>query len=154
MPDWVTHSMVAWITGKTTNIDVGLVVIGSIIPDLSKINQVAIWLGTDFRSYFDPLHAPICALIIGAIIALFFENIKKAFIVIVIGIMTHFLLDFFLIGITKGTQFLYPVSLKYWRFNFIVADFRITLITVIIAFVIYSIYFYLNKKRKPLKLIS
>ncbi|VVB62025.1 Uncharacterised protein [uncultured archaeon] len=37
MPDWITYTLIGWITGKTTKQDVALVVISALIPYLVKI---------------------------------------------------------------------------------------------------------------------
>jgi hypothetical protein len=148
MPDWLTHTIIGWITGKTTRMEVGLVVLGSILPDLQKMQMITIWLGTDYQKFlFDAFHTPVIALLIGGIISLFFEDIKKAFLALGIGIATHFILDFFLIGTTKGIQFLYPLSWRYWRYNSIQGDFRITLIAVVMALCVYIYYFYKDRRK-------
>ena len=64
MPDWFTHSLVGWITGKTTKQDIVLVVIGSLIPDLVKINLVFLWLELNDYPFFESLHTPIGACLI------------------------------------------------------------------------------------------
>jgi hypothetical protein len=146
MPDWLTHTMIGWIIGKTTKMEVSLIVLGAILPDLKKINLIAIWLGLDYQIFFNPFHTPILAFLIAGIIALFFTSSKKAFLALSIGVITHFILDFFLIGITKGIQFLFPISFEYWRFNYIIADYYITITAIISAFCVYIFYFY-NSKR-------
>jgi hypothetical protein len=146
MPDWLTHTLVGWIIGKITKIEIGLVVLGSLLPDLTKINIIANWFGLDYQNYFNPLHTPVFAFLIAGIIALFFISSKKAFLALSIGIVTHFILDFFLIGITKGIQFLYPISWEYWRFNYIIFDYPIIIIAIISAFCVYIFYFYTNRK--------
>jgi hypothetical protein len=144
MPDWVTHTLVGWMTGKTIKKEVGLIILGSILPDLVKINLIATWFRIDCQGFLNPLHTPLVALIIAGIIALFFIETKTVFFTLSIGIATHFLLDFFLIGTTRGIQFLFPFSWEYWRFNFIIADYRITLITLIVALLIYICFYYKN----------
>lgn len=147
MTDWLTHTMIGWITGKTMRIEVGLVVLGSLLPDLVKLQMIIPLLEVNYQNFLNPLHTPAIALLIGGIISMFFEDSKKAFLAIGIGITTHFILDFFFIGATKGIQFLYPLSWQYWRFNFILGDLRITLIAVIAALCVYLYYFY-NDTRK------
>jgi hypothetical protein len=69
-----------------------LVVIGSLIPDLSKINQGFIWLGFHNYHLFDPLHTPVAACLIAGAVALCFQEPKKVFFPLGIGILTHFIL--------------------------------------------------------------
>jgi hypothetical protein len=43
MPDWFTHTLIGGITGKITKIDIGLIVIDSLIPDLVKENKCYVY---------------------------------------------------------------------------------------------------------------
>jgi membrane-bound metal-dependent hydrolase YbcI (DUF457 family) len=147
MPDWLTHTMISWITGKAIKMEVGLVVLGSILPDLVKINDVISWFGPDLQSIFHPFHTPAVALLMGGILALFFADTKKVFLAFSIGIATHFILDFFLIGTTRGIQFLFPFSWNYWHFNEIIGDFRITIIALFAALTVYIYYFYRDSRK-------
>lgn len=147
MPDWVTHTMIGWITGKGIKMEVGLVALGSILPDLVKINYIALWFGADLYSLFNPFHTPVGSLLVAGILALFFIDSKKVFLALGIGITTHFLLDFFLIGATRGIQLLFPFSWNYWRFNEIMIDYRITLIAVIAAIFVYIFCYYKDSKK-------
>ena len=70
MPDWFTHTLVGWATGTISKTEVGLVVIGSLIPDLVKINLAFTWLEIDHHYFFDPLGTPVGAIIVGGIAAL------------------------------------------------------------------------------------
>lgn len=147
MSDWLTHTMISWITGKAIKLEVGLVVLGSILPDLVKINLIAVGLGTDLQGFFNPFHTPVGSLLVGGILALFFTGTKKVFLAFSIGITTHFILDFFLIGATRGIQFLFPFSWRYWRFNEIMGDYRITIIAVLAALTLYIYYFYSSSRK-------
>ena len=149
MPDWFTHTLIGWITGKTTKMDIGLVVIGSLIPDLMKIYLAFRWLGADYQHFFEPIHTPVGAFLIGGLIALFFVDAKKAFLTLGVGITTHFILDFLLVGdTTSGMKLLFPFSWKEWQYNMIRADdYRVTIIAVIAAVLIYIIYCYQNKRK-------
>ena len=142
MSDWLTHTMIGWITGKVLKREVGLVVVGSLIPDLVKLNDIAVNFGTYLQDFFNPFHTPVGSLLIGAILAMFFADTKKAFVAFCIGISTHFVLDFFLIGATRGIQLLFPFSWNYWRFNEIMGDYRITIFAVVAAVLFYIYYRY------------
>ncbi len=149
MPDWLTHTLVGWITGKTTKMDIGLVVIGSLIPDLVKINLAFTWLGINHQQFFDPIHTPIGAFLIGGIIALFFKDAKKAFIALGIGITTHFILDFFLVHVSGGMKLLFPFSWGEWQYYLVNSDdYRMTIIALLAAILVYLIYYY-NRRKKP-----
>jgi len=58
--------------------------------DLAKINIALIYLGIDLHHFLNPFHTPAGAFLIAGIFALFFKDIKKAFIPLGIGIITHF----------------------------------------------------------------
>lgn len=148
MPDWFTHTLVGWITGKITKIDIGLVIIGSLIPDLVKINLAFVWLRIDHHYFFDPIHTPIGAIIIGGIIALFFKNYKKAFIALGVGITTHFILDFFLVHVSGGMKLLFPFSWGEWQVYLIRSDdYYITIYAILATIIIYVSYYIYNKQK-------
>lgn len=97
MPDWLTHTLAGWITGKAIKMEVGLIVAGSLIPDLIKINLAFLYFDINLHHFLNPFHTPAGAFIVAGIFALFFEDAKKAFIPLGIGVITHFILDFFLV---------------------------------------------------------
>jgi hypothetical protein len=148
MPDWFTHTLVGWLTGKTTKINIGLVVIGSLIPDLVKITLAFTWLGIDHHHFFDPIHTPVGALIIAGIGALFFKDAEKAFIALGVGITTHFILDFFLVHVSGGMKLLFPFSWEEWQYYLIHSDDYITtIIAVLTAILVYLIYYYHDRRK-------
>ena len=149
MPDWFTHSLIGWITGKTTKQDIALIVIGSLIPDLVKINLAFIWLNLNDHQFFETLHTPIAAVLIAGIIALSFNDIRKAFIPLIIGISTHFILDFFLVHTHGGIKLLFPFSWEGWQYSLIRSDdYSMTIIAILAALLIYSAYWYYEKHKK------
>jgi hypothetical protein len=149
MPDWFTHTLVGWITGKTTKQDVALIVIGSLIPDLEKISLVFNWFGMSVNPFFTPIHTPIGALLFAGILSMLFGDIKKTFLVLGIGIATHFILDFLLIEVHGGVQFLFPFSWDGWQYFLIDPfDHRVTLIALLAAVVVYSIYGFYEKRTR------
>lgn len=80
---------------------------------------------------------------------MFFVDAKKAFMALGIGISTHFILDFLLVGdTTSGMKLLFPFSWKEWQYNMIrTDDYRVTMIAVIAAVLIYIIYCYHDKRK-------
>jgi len=148
MPDWLTHSLIGWITGKTIKLDISLVVIGSLIPDISKLYLVSAWLlQRRTETFFLPIHTPIGAVLIACVTALFFQNMKKALIPLGIGIATHFILDFFLLNVF-GDPLLCPFSWDEWQLGLIRSDdYTMTIIAIVAAVVVYFLYF-IYKKRK------
>ncbi len=151
MPDWFTHTLVGWITGKTTKQDIALVVIGSLIPDLVKMNLVVKRLGFREFQIFDPLHTPVGALLVAGIITLLFLDSKKAFFSLCIGVITHFILDFFLVHVSGGMLLLFPFSWEGWQWHFIRSDdYRITIGAVMAAGLVYACYWYIYKKKNSI----
>lgn len=154
MPDWFTHTLVGWIIGKTSKMDIALIVAGSLIPDLYKITIAFSLLRIDIHNFLDPLHMPAGAFIIGALFSLFFINSKKAFIFLSIGIMSHFILDFFLIHVSGGMKLLFPFSWDEWQIYIFRSDeYLMTLVAIIAAVIVYLIYrFKGNKMKKELSI--
>jgi hypothetical protein len=148
MPDWFTHTLAGWITGKAIKMDVGLIAAGSLIPDLKYINFGFLeFFSADLHTFLNVLHTPIGALLIGGLFALFFKDIKKVFILLAIGITTHFILDFFLAHAAGGIKLLFPFSWGEWQFYLIRAeDYWITIFAVISAILVYIFFFYREKR--------
>ena len=148
MPDWFSHTLIGWITGKTIKIDIALVVVGALLPDLAKINLIFFWLEMKHTIFFNPLHTPIGAVLIAGIITLLFKDVKKAFIPLGIGIFTHFLLDFLLINASGGMNLLFPFSWDEWQLQIIRSDdYRITILLITTALIVYFLYFYYEKRK-------
>jgi len=152
MPDWFTHTLIGWVTGKFTKKDIGLVVIGALIPDLVKINIAFVLFRLDHHYFFDPIHTPIGAFLIGGIISLFFKDYKKAFIAFSIGIATHFIFDFFLVHVAGGIKLLYPLSWKGWQIYLIRSDdYYMTIIALLFAIIVFLLYYFYNMCKSSIK---
>lgn len=148
MPDWLTHTLAGWITGKTTKMDIGLVVAGSLIPDLIKINLAFLYFGINLNQYLYPLHTPIGAFIIAGIFSLFYRDTKKAFIPLGIGIITHFILDLLLVHVTPDMKIMFPFSWNKYQYPLIrYDDYMVTIIAIIIAVIFYITYSYIKKEK-------
>jgi len=147
MADWFTHTLIGWITGKTTKQDVALLVIGSLIPDLTKISMLFTWLGFHNYHLFEPIHTPIVAFLIASIIALFFTDIKKAFLPLGIGVLTHFILDFFLVHTHPTLKLLFPLSWEEWQYSLIRSDdYRMTIVAILAALLIYIVFWWYENR--------
>jgi len=149
MPDWLTHSLVGWITGKTTKQEISLVVIGSLIPDISKLYLLFDRLLPEKTiDFFLPIHTPFGAVLIACIIGLFFPDIKKAFIPLIIGVATHFILDLFLLNVSGGMPLLFPLSWEGWHLDIIRSDdYTMTILAIVAAVVVYIAYFMYEKRK-------
>jgi len=149
MPDWLTHTLVGWMTGKTIKRDIGLIVAGSLIPDLTKINLAFQYFNTNLRQIFDPFHTPAVAFIVAGLFSLLFRDFKKAFIALSIGLLTHFILDFCLIHVSSQIMLFFPISWNTWQYPLIhPEDYNVTIAAVIIAAVVFLVYFYREKRSK------
>jgi len=151
MADWLTHSLIGWITGKTTKQDIALIVIGALIPDLAKIDLVLVWLGFHNYHLFEPLHTPICACLIAGIIALCFQEPKKTIIPLGIGVLTHFILDFFLVHVAGGIKLLFPFSWEGWQiYVYKSDDYLVTVIAILAALLVYGVFWYYDHRKKSI----
>ncbi len=150
MPDWLTHTLVGWITGKTIKQEISLVVVGSLIPDITKLYLLFdLILQEQAEDLFLPIHTPFGALLIALIIALFFPDIKKAFIPLIFGVATHFILDMFLLNVSGGMPLLFPFSWAEWQFDLIRSDdYTMTIVAIIAALIVYLSYAVFEKKKK------
>jgi hypothetical protein len=149
MPDWFTHTLAGWITGKTAKRDIALVVIGSLIPDLVKINLLFFWLGVNDHHFFEPLHTPVGALLVAGIVAFSFKNAREVFIPLVIGVSTHFILDFFLYHVQGGIKLLFPFTWDEWQYHLVRSDdYWMTIVAVIIAIIVYGLYWVAARRQK------
>jgi len=150
MPDWLTHTLAGWITGKAIKMEVGLIVAGSLIPDLTKINLIFLYFDTNLHHFFNAFHTPAGAFLVASIFALFFKNVKKAFIPLGIGIITHFILDFFLVHVSSTMKLLFPFSWSEWQYSLIRSEeYNVTIVAVLAAILIYIFYLYHEKRSSP-----
>lgn len=149
MPDWFTHTLIGWITGKVIRMDVALIAIGSLLPDFQKIGLGFHWFGLCFiEDAFSVFHTPVGAFLLGALLALFFESAKKAFIALGIGITTHFMLDLLLFPSPGGVRLFFPFSWEGWQFGLVSsADYRVTIIAMSAALLVYLIYRFYDGNR-------
>ena len=154
MPDWLTHSLVGWITGKTTKQEISLIVLGSLLPDIDKLYLVFNWiLSIRTEAFFLPLHTPVGAVLVACVVALFFRSIKQALLPLVIGIATHFVVDVIFFEVGGGVHVLFPMSWETWQLDLIPAtdyDYMITIYAIVASILIYFLYaLYKKKNVKP-----
>jgi hypothetical protein len=151
MSDWLTHSLVGWIAGKITGLEVSLLLLGSVLPDINKIYLVFQWvLNIRTDTFFFPLHTPFGALLLAGGVALFFRDALKAFLSLGVGIVFHFTLDVLLVEVGGGEPLLFPLSWQGWQLGVIPAsdyDLWITLYVLIASFIVYIVYSIFAKKK-------
>jgi len=148
MPDWTTHVIAGWITGKATKMNVTLVVVGSLLPDLVKIQLIFTKLEINTHGFFDPLHTPVGTLLVALLIATLFPAVKKAFLFLVAGATTHYFLDFFLEHVAGGMKLLFPFSWKEYQIHLIPSEnYWMTVVAVIIGAIFYIIFRKMEKEK-------
>ncbi len=140
MPDWFTHAIAGWITGKIAKLNVSLVIVGSLIPDLVKIDLAFDALKVNTHGFFDPLHTPAGALLVAGSMAFLFPKVKESFLLLSVGITTHFILDSFLEHVSGGIKLLFPLSWDEWQIYAISPyNYWVTLFAVGAALLLYFI---------------
>lgn len=149
MPDWLTHTIAGWITAKVWKKIVSLVVVGSLLPDLIKIQLIFDVMKINTYGFFDPLHTPVGTLLVALFIATLFPNIKEAFILLTMGASTHYFLDFFLEHPYGGMKLLFPFSWNEYQVHLISSDnYWMTVIAIAVGSIFYLVE---RKKRKAEK---
>jgi membrane-bound metal-dependent hydrolase YbcI (DUF457 family) len=146
MPDWLTHSLVGWITGKTTRQEVSVVVVGSLLPDLVKVDLLVPWYTSGF---FEPLHTPVGAVLVAGLVALLFPDIRRVFVLLLLGVCTHFILDFFLVHVQGSLKLLFPFSWEGWQYPLIrPEDYLITVVAVLAALFVYGVFWAVARRTR------
>jgi hypothetical protein len=153
MPDWITHVLVAWslatILGfrfkQFSQNNVAIVMLGALIPDIYKVTLVLESFGINVQGFLSPIHLPVGSLLIAAIISLFFIEKRLIFLFLAIGIGTHYALDLLLFS--GGMEIFYPFSTLKFQIGIIsVTDFNITILSIILASIVFLVYKIVNKK--------
>jgi len=69
-----------------------------------------------------------------------------------VGIISHFFLDFFLVHVSGGMKLLFPFSWEEWQIYIIrYDDYYVTIVAIIAAIIVYTLYYYINNIRKKIK---
>lgn len=122
MPDWLTHVLFAWALWNIISIKFnilyrGVFLTGSIVPDI----KIVYLLFPKIESYLSVFHTPIGIIIISGILArlAFKDNVKKAYIFLVIGISSlfHLFLDLLVNSMEGRVMLFFPFSFNYYSLN-------------------------------------
>jgi LexA-binding, inner membrane-associated putative hydrolase len=152
MPDWTTHVLVAWSLGTILGFrfkqfsqrNVAILMLGALIPDIYKITLVLGSFGINLQGFLMPIHLPIGSLLIAAIISLFFIEKRLIFIFLAIGVGTHYALD--LLMFSGGMEIFYPFSALKFQIGLIsVAEVNATILSIILAAIVFLVYIKFNK---------
>ncbi|MCC7564487.1 MAG: hypothetical protein KO275_08295 [Methanobacterium sp.] len=156
MPDWVVHVAVAWtlcriLRFKYPQLDpanTALVMVGSVFPDAIKISILFELMGLDWWDYLHAFHLPIGAFLLAGIAALLFKEKKTAFLLLSMGIITHFALDLLLIQLGNGIYLFYPISWMGFSLNLVPNDdYVITIAALLVALSVYFFSRWVEKRR-------
>lgn len=148
MPDWITHVLVAWTICTVLSFkfkqfnpaNTAICMAGALIPDVYKIVIPLEYLGIYAGNYIAPFHMPVGSLIIASIFSLFFKEQKIVLLFLLLGVLTHYMLDLLLTNLSGGIYLLYPFSWGSWQFDLIPDDdFNITILAVILAVFAYFV---------------
>lgn len=158
MPDWITHIAAAYILctilgfkyrefNMATTV---LAMVGSVLPDVVKLGLIPDFLGYDIWDHIWVVHLPVGSLIIAGMVSLFFNDKKKAFMFLVLGVATHYALDLLLFNVSGGIALFYPFYWGEWQLNLFTTDnYYVTLFALLLALLVYLIFrFRVNKSSK------
>jgi len=147
MPDWIAHILFAYILSEVLSFKfnalkegryVALVMVGSLIPDLVKIEIIFDLAGMDVSEFLEPLHTPAGALLSASLISLLFYGTIFVFSLLSLGLTTHFALDLLLKHVSGGMLMLFPFSWNEYQLGLIQSDnFNITLVILVLASFLY-----------------
>jgi hypothetical protein len=100
VPDWLTHFVAAFLLATVLGIkEKEIVILGGLLPDIFKIYIItSLFFDSSkillIKNFFAPLHTVIGVLLNAALVSTFFRDFEfKAFKLIMIGAVLHFLLD-------------------------------------------------------------
>ena len=155
MPDWIAHIAVAWTLCTVLGFkykqfnqgNAAIAMLGSVVPDFIKISIITEYLGVATWDFITPIHLPLGSVIIAAMMSLFFKERKVVFLFLTLGIITHYALDLLETDLSGGMYLLYPLTWNQWQLGLISTDnYQVTIISVIVALVVYIIYRIHEKK--------
>lgn len=153
MPDWIGHVTAAWIICRLLSLKYNefntantiLVMIGAILPDLYK----SFIFYPAMNNYLMILHLPIGTLIVAGMFSILFFDKKKAFLLLTLGFLTHYILDVLQMDFNGGMYFLFPFNWYQLTFGLITTDnWYVTLFILGVAGVVYIVTTLLNKSKE------
>lgn len=148
MPDWITHIVVAWTICRVLRFkydtfdsaNTMIVIAGALIPDLVKLVLALKLIGIGVYDYLAAIHLPAGSFVIAAMISLLFPKKKQTFLLLGLGVLTHYALDLILEHVSGGIYLFYPFSWWQWQLELTnSSDYLITLLALAIAGLVYLI---------------
>lgn len=155
MPDWVTHIAAAWILCRVLRFryksfdteNTVLVMAGALIPDLVKFAILSQAFGWNIWNAIQPVHLPVGSFIIAGVASLLFHDRKTAFLMLGLGVSTHYILDLTLKNVGTGIYLLYPFYWGSWQLGWTTSeDYHVTIAVVILALIVYLVSRFLENR--------
>lgn len=119
MPDLFTHAATGYLIGRSlyTDYRFGLIVFGSILPDLlSRVPQIILQRFLEFpvAHFFAAFHTPVALIFSCYILCFLFSETrrKNSFLLMLFGSLCHFLLDL------MQEQFYQPIYMPWFPISF------------------------------------
>ncbi|AGK60092.1 hypothetical protein Asulf_00056 [Archaeoglobus sulfaticallidus PM70-1] len=148
MPDWLAHVLFAYILCKVlgirfkvfSNENTAIVIVGSLVPDTVKVGLIFDLIDVHAWDFIAPLHTPAGSLLVAGLISLLFYEVYTVFLLLILGFTTHYMLDLLLKHVSGGMLLLFPFSWGGYQLGLIqVDDYRITLVFVVLAVIVYAV---------------
>lgn len=159
MPDWLTHILFAYIlcvvlsfkfSSFKDNRNVAVVMVGSLVPDLVKVELLFNWIGVEVGDFVAPLHTPVGSVLSAGLVSLLFYGTITVFSLLVLGLTTHFMLDLLLGHVSGGMLMLFPFSWNEYQLGVINSgDYNITVVVLAVAVVLLAFDLRRKSLRKP-----
>ncbi len=155
MPDWLIHLAVSYLISKLLKIrDISLVLIGTLLPDISRVLAILDFFNLSATAYYAllmPLHSPFTLVFLATATSFLFKRPLRSFLLIILGSAIHLILDQLQSAYYTGKLLLYPFSYHPFKsFNVFWADSSVALVLIVISFFI-LVYAIFDKNKKPLK---
>lgn len=122
MPDAMTHLILGLILAELFGIrKKSLVLIGTLLPDLSKIFLIFFYLGMPLPIFFGSFETPLMSFLVSILISpLFIYDKLKTIVSINIGVISHYLADLTLKHFGDiGIMLFFPFTMKNYHLNWV-----------------------------------
>lgn len=148
MPDWISHIAAAYILctllgfryRQFNTANTVLAMIGAVLPDVVKLGLIFEFFGYDLFDRIWAVHLPVGSVIIAGMVSLFFQDKRTAFLFLVLGLTTHFVLDLLLYNVSGGIALLFPFYWGQYQLDLITTDnYYVTLVFLLLALTVYLI---------------
>ncbi len=160
MPDVLFHISFALLLAVLLKIkNWKLVITGAFLPDFSRVILIILnFLKFDELKSFvflEPMHSPFINIFLALSIALIFSNPIKNFLLIYLGALTHYFLDFLQFAGKFGQTFFYPFYFKqyslnlFYTGNYLFLFLGVLMLTISVYYLKERNYFKINKKTIP-----